>query len=112
MNTQHTPGPWEFSDEYVRGLDKNVEGSDYHGNVIADTRLYGYNEASEKVQKQRDANGVLIAAAPTLLQTLKQINADAKELLREDTIFSRVANNYLTTLISETELAIHKATTI
>lgn len=57
-NTQHTPGPWDY-DGYV--IDENDR-------VIADVFIN-----DDENWQERNSNGRLIAAAPELLDALKEL---------------------------------------
>jgi hypothetical protein len=62
MNTQHTPGPWQFG--------TSSEGSFYKRNIAG---ADGYHVAltSSRDDSEVDANARLIAAAPELLEALQ-----------------------------------------
>ncbi len=68
MNAQHTPGPWRFTEgEY---LYVNGTGDDGKRTFILQRTIKG-NRLSEQERIRADAR--LIAAAPDLLEALKEI---------------------------------------
>ena len=67
MKDKHTPGPWIVAEDQV---------GDDDGNVIADvTRYNEWNTTEGIVTKEMpwEANAHLIAAAPELLEALKEL---------------------------------------
>lgn len=64
MDTKHTPGPWAFEDEQVRGRS---------GELICDPYV---RPTAETKPGEMEANGSLLAAAPELLAALKKIVKD------------------------------------
>lgn len=79
MKTQHTKGPW-----IVRGHDESQGGSlivslsaDIENDVAS---VYGGNEDEPL---EREANARLIAAAPELLEALKDVYATKSLLMKQ-----------------------------
>jgi hypothetical protein len=68
---KHTPGPWSFDDEFV--FSGSLPGS---RRLVAKFSLWSVPKYPSDVDK---ANAALIAAAPDLLEALKQIVASAHE---------------------------------
>ena len=83
MKTQHTPAPWQSSDCVV------YVGTREQPRWIAkiskcETRLSGGNVTRQGIgDRERDANARLIAAAPELLDMLKALHKNRKELPTE-----------------------------
>ena len=63
MNTQHTPGPWDFWDGRIFEVGEN------HITAIPIAEV----SLNKKHSKQYDANCFLIASAPAMLQALIDI---------------------------------------
>lgn len=63
---QHTPGPWRVVGDTVKGP---------RGNIVAECVGYSVQAAdpAQRVQGGREANARLIAAAPALLDALKEV---------------------------------------
>lgn len=85
MKTTHTPGPWESI-----GARICTEGNDRERRVIARMEPFDLNKMAE-----RDANARLIAAAPDLLDALRECVTDegAYSMTRDDlaTLKMRIA---------------------
>lgn len=82
MSTQHTPGPWEIDDEYVK----------QSGNPdVGICRVLNMDKGGDKQWFRgpiTEANAHLIAAAPDMYEALKELYAVVKgecpSLLDED----------------------------
>jgi hypothetical protein len=85
----HTPGPWEIDTHH---------GIAVHGEIGRVCRLPAYN--TPRLLRQADANARLIAAAPDLLDALKE----AEEVL------SLLPHGYHGSTIGRLRTAIAKAT--
>jgi hypothetical protein len=73
-NTKHTPGPW-----YV------TRHNDLQYSISQ--KETGYDEMIEALDEEDEANAKLIAAAPELLEALKDLLGDVMNLLdKNDTI--------------------------
>ncbi len=77
MSTKHTPGPWRteregFSTVYVEAR--------IDGGLIQEVAACGPTEAG---LEQQEANASLIAAAPDLLEALKEMVAGDAEAIEE-----------------------------
>lgn len=73
----HTPGPWSVMAEEVLGAYGIATVVPATGSGVV-CRVPG----NDKTPDERDANARLIAAAPELLEALKQIKDDYEELAR------------------------------
>jgi hypothetical protein len=74
-NAKHTPGPWAAEvppPEAYTDLDIHLDADITHW--IADTRANGevLGHVNRTARGEQDANALLIAAAPDLLQALKE----------------------------------------
>jgi hypothetical protein len=67
MSTQHTPGPWKMGFNLTN--EQAIIGKD--GVVVADASWYGGSGCELSIDNPADAK--LIAAAPELLEALRQI---------------------------------------
>lgn len=94
MNTKHTPGEWRYSEEYKLVTTSRIgiiEGS----KTICELPTFGH-----KPEEETNANGLLIAAAPDLLEALQQlVNTDKNNA------------DHFHRAICDAERAIRKATT-
>jgi hypothetical protein len=77
---KHTPGEWKYDPTEPRVLSQNLRGPD--GGVVADIRFprpvdFVSLKDSDAIQ---DANGRLIAAAPRMLELLREVVATKIEL--------------------------------
>jgi hypothetical protein len=73
MNTQHTPGPWEVSNDhkpspYIIRQDGRFTG-------FASVKFHDFLK-NEKARQEQEANARLIAAAPELLAALQDLCSD------------------------------------
>lgn len=72
----HTPGPWTF--------ERHPEESQYFGNVIGHYELQVIRTISCQLRygtkEEQEANAALIAAAPDMLDLLKTIENDGKQV--------------------------------
>lgn len=75
MDAKHTPGPWHVSGE-VRGTGFNV--SDANKRSVA-----AFPSTSRRADVERTANAHLIAAAPDLLATAKEMLAAIEAVAKE-----------------------------
>lgn len=90
----HTPGPWRFFENIVVTDCNNLKTNRTHGygcgnNFIArlnDGEYHEYSSAAEQA-----ANGHLIAAAPDLLDALRDMVSDRNELNEGTIAFARWA---------------------
>lgn len=90
----HTPGPWMWDDNTLRPANPNPDTSSVHSILDAEG---GYGFLGSDVQKtiaELDADRVLIAAAPELLEALQRLLS--WEIARlpvrsEDIAFARAA---------------------
>ena len=74
MSAAHTPGPWNYAQRGTQVWGRSVGGcrlaeSDH---LIADIRGWGHIQYLPNGAEVQDANGRLIAAAPDLLDKLKE----------------------------------------
>ena len=68
MSSKHTPGPWTPDRDPRIGMEWNIHILDQRGHAIC------FMAHSDGASNERDeANAVLVAAAPDLLEALKQI---------------------------------------
>ena len=70
MNTQHTPGPWEVSNDhkpspYIIRQDGRFTG-------FASVKFHDFLK-NERARQEQEANARLIAAAPELLAALERL---------------------------------------
>lgn len=90
---KHTPGPWLYRSDFLpSGCIEN-----FQGRRICDLELpsKGRTISTDKWSKQCRANGLLIASAPMMLNTLQKISTWMKWLpaTKENTIvFQMVAS--------------------
>ena len=97
METKHTPGPWRF----IEQGDANM-----YGMVTAGNRwIISFRQNGELMSETELANAKLMAAAPELLEALKLILSDIKQLLGDYDIEFHNSGS-----IIESENAIKKAT--
>jgi hypothetical protein len=75
---QHSPGPWAIRTQPVEGT--RVEVTDAEGHWVADARAW--NGRGPKIATQ-EANAHLIAAAPELLEALREIDRLASKVGRD-----------------------------
>ena len=67
-NTQHTPGPWELSNDHKPSPYVIRQVGRFGG--LASVKFHGFNK-TERAREEQTANARLIAAAPDLLEALK-----------------------------------------
>lgn len=99
MKTKHTPGPWRMNNTYKVGPEVTAKGMRiaHLGDRIAYGTLYS---------EQAEANAILIAAAPELLEVLEEIKGRFGVYLSE----SEVAMSTDYTLLERANEVIQKAT--
>jgi hypothetical protein len=75
MTTQHTPGPWNYIQRGTQVWGRSVGGCQLQesDHLIADIRGWGHIQYLPNGADVQDANGRLIAAAPDLLEALKEM---------------------------------------
>jgi len=69
-NTQHTPGPWELSNDHKPSPYVIRQVGRFGG--LASVKFHGFNK-TERAREEQTANARLIAAAPDLLNALRSI---------------------------------------
>jgi hypothetical protein len=71
MTTRHTPGPWAYQyNPYLSRFDEEIPAFEVHGEEkVCDT-----NE--DRPYEEQEANAILIAAAPELLEAAEQVIAN------------------------------------
>jgi hypothetical protein len=123
---KHTPGPWEYYAEDQRVI---IPGD--YSKLIADIRGWGWLQKLENGAEVQDANGRLIAAAPTQHEALTKLvgvveaiiedrvsllarpGKDQAEILSNERFFTHELNKHLSKLedaYAEAVEAIKKAT--
>jgi len=77
MKTKHTPGPWKISNESASPLiNSDAVGIGYFGNIAIAIQRDSNPVHGGGISKDTAlANAKLIAAAPEMLELLKQINS-------------------------------------
>jgi hypothetical protein len=70
---KHTPGPWKYIQLTQKVIARSVGGCNLEesDHMIADIRGWGHLAYLKDGAEIQDANGLLIAAAPELLEALK-----------------------------------------
>ena len=75
MSAQHTPGPWRASGWAIYGPDKRHVGlamTSYCADTWTDDQIIEIQQQSGRSEDEATANARLIAAAPKLLQLLRE----------------------------------------
>jgi hypothetical protein len=101
MTTQHTPGPWKVVQSFYPAI-KEVSGASFKISCV----MWATDLNEEDYQK-RDADLALIAAAPDLLEALKEIAADYADRFDLDDPSTNPGIKYT---IKQARAAITKAT--
>lgn len=73
MSEKHTPGPWRYDKQsgYIWGKSVGGCGLTESEHLVAEVRGWGHLQYLPNGAVVQDANGLLIAAAPDLLEALQ-----------------------------------------
>lgn len=75
MTAQHTPGPWMWEGNTLRPVNRDHEQSAVHSILDADGGFGFLGSDYRTTLAELDADRLLIAAAPLLLEALQQLVA-------------------------------------
>ena len=83
--SKHTKGPWRYEQRGTQIWGRSVGGCQMIENdhLIADVRGWGHIQYLTNGEEIQDANGLLIAAAPDLLESAKLL-IDSYDICRKD----------------------------
>jgi len=88
MESKHTPGPWEV---FPKESKTKVYCDDALGSLIADcTSIY-----TPLPMEQREANALLISAAPDMFEVIKEIYECSMNTGHKGLLFPKVEAAYL-----------------
>jgi len=71
MTTKHTPGEWKPERDFM--VTSLLYIYDANGRIVAQAHSLLDGKNNEKLEREQTANGNLIAAAPKMFETLRQL---------------------------------------
>lgn len=115
--SKHTPGPWfctENDGSFVRHVDNNRIQIGSPLDYIAEIIDYGGGDGENQNDAEQEANARLIAAAPDMLEALKEVIDNILPFMKPDPAISDTLHFQLIEKLSQFKesgkLAIAKAT--
>lgn len=88
--TKHTQGPWKYVQLTQKVIARSIGGCNLEesDHMIADIRGWGHLAYLKDGAEIQDANGLLIAAAPDLLEALLELTARSENFHAADVRFA------------------------